>query len=102
MANWRALSYNRLHAYWFKKFTTLHEKLVQQLKKCIHETHVPEWMTKDRTTLVQNTQKKGPSSATTEVFTYNVENTYTQLREQIYHNCRLLPEEQKGRKKGKR
>ena len=72
------------------------------MKKCLQTAHVPEWMTKGRTTLIQKDLSKG-----------TVPNNYkpiiclpmmwkiliTQIREEIYYSLTsrgLFPDEQKG------
>ena len=52
-------SHNRIRGSCFKKFTTIHDRLVLEMNRCLQEEHVPEWMTKERTTLIQKEPPKG-------------------------------------------
>ena len=48
ISNWKRLGHDGTHESWFKKFTTIHNRLTT----CLQETHVPEWMTNGKTTLI--------------------------------------------------
>ena len=41
--------HDRIHGYWFKKFTSIHERLALEMNRCLQRAHVPKWMTKRRT-----------------------------------------------------
>ena len=45
--------------FWFKKFTSIHDRLALEMNKCLLRAHVPEWMTKGRTKLIQKDPNKG-------------------------------------------
>ena len=96
------LGHDGIHGFCFNKFTSIHDRLALKINRCLQGTHVPEWMTKGKTTVIQ----KGPSKGT-------APNNYkpiiclpmtrkiltAQIREEIYNSqiCReLFPEEQKG------
>ena len=108
VSNWKTPGHDGIHGFWFKKFTSIHDRLVLEMNKCLQTAHVPEWMTKGRTTLIQ----KGPNKGT-------APNNYkpitclpmmwkiltAQIREEIYHSLTsrgLFPNEQKGCCKGSR
>ena len=105
ISNWKSLGHND---FWFKKFTSIHDKLALGMNKCLKRAHVPELMTKGRTALI----KKDPSKGTApnnyrpitclpmmwKIFT-------AQIREEIYYSltsCGLFPEESKRCCKGSR
>ena len=91
-----------------KKFSSLHEKVRLQLKECINSWFAPSWLTRRRTSLLQKDKSKG-----------NVASIYRPITclslmwklltgaiaDQIYAHLdqeKLLPEEQKGCRKGSR
>ena len=91
-----------------KKFSSLHEKVRLQLKECINSWFAPSWLTRRRTSLLQKDKSKG-----------NVASIYRPttclplmgklitgvIADQIYAHLdqeKLLPEEQKGWRKGSR
>ena len=39
-----------MHGFWFKKFITTHDRLALEMNRYLQEAHIPEWMTKGRTT----------------------------------------------------
>ena len=94
------------HGFWCKKFTTIHDRLALEMNKCLQEAHVPEWMTKGRTTLIQKDPLKGttPNNQVTCLPMMWKQQT-VQIREEIYlslTNHGLFPDEQKGCCKGSR
>ena len=45
--------------FWFKKIPSISRQTGYQMNRCFEETDIPEWMTKEKTTLIQkDTQKK--------------------------------------------
>ena len=48
-----------IHGFRFKKFTSIHDRLALEMNKCLQKAHVPEWMTKGKTTLIQKDPNKG-------------------------------------------
>ena len=99
ISNWKTPGHDGIHGFWFKKLTPIHNRLTLEMNKCIQGAHMPEWMTKGKTTLIQ----KDPSKETTP-------NNYRPitclpmmwriLTEQISH--RLFPEKLKECRKGSR
>ena len=101
ISKWKTPGYDGIHGFWFKKFTTLNDRQVFKMNKCLKEAYLPEWITKEKTTLIQ----KDPSK--------NTPNNYRpitclrltwkilrgQKREEICYlvtSCELFPKEQKG------
>ena len=108
VSNWKTPGHEGIHGFWFKKFTSIHDRLALEMNKCLQTAHVPEWMTKIRTSLIQKDPNKGTAL-----------NNYrpiiclpmmwkiltAQIREEIYHSLTsrgLFPDEQKGCCKGSR
>ena len=44
--------------FWFKKFTSIHDRLALQMNKYLQRAHVPEWLIKGRNTLIQKDPSK--------------------------------------------
>ena len=59
MANWKASGLDKVHAYWLKRFNTLHNRIARQFNGIIATSKVPEWMTKGKTYLIQKDKSKG-------------------------------------------
>ena len=95
-------SYDGIHGFWFKKFTSIHVRLALEMNRCLQGAQIPEWMTKGKTTLIQKDPSKGstlnnnrPIICQPMMWKILTE----QIREEIYYSltsCRLFPEEQKG------
>ena len=106
ISNWKTSGHDGKYGFWFKKFTSIHDRLTLEMSRCLQGRHVPEWTIKGYTTLIQ----KDPSKE-------SVSNNYrpitclpmmwkistAQIREEIYFsltNRGLFPGEQKGYHKG--
>ena len=91
-----------------KNFSSLHKRVRLQLKECLDSGFVPSWFTRGRTSLLQKDKRKG-----------NVASNYRPITclplmwkllagvipDHIYAHLdqeKLLPEEQKGCRKGSR
>ena len=48
-----------IHWFWFKKFTSIQDRLALEMKRCLHGAHVPEGMPKGKTVLIQKDPLKG-------------------------------------------
>ena len=59
ISNWKTPGHDGIHGFWFKKFTSIHDRLALEMNRRLQGAH--EWMTKGKTTLIQ----KDPSKATT-------------------------------------
>ena len=108
MQKWKSPGPDLVQGFWLKKFSSLHERLRLQLKECLESGFVPIWLTRGRTSLVQKDKSKD-----------NVASNYRPITclplmwklltgviaGQIYAHLdqeKLLPEEQKGCRKGSR
>ena len=108
VSNWKTPGHDGIHGFWFKKFTSIHDGLSLEMNKCLQIAHVPEWMTKGRTTLIQKDPNKGTApnnyrSITCLPMMWKILTAH--VREEIYYSltCRtLFPDEQKGCCKGSR
>ena len=59
ISNLKAPGHDGIHGFWFKKFTSIHGRLALEMNRCLQDVHVPEWMTKGKTTLIQKDPSKG-------------------------------------------
>ena len=108
MPNWKSPDPDLVQGFWLKSFSSLHERVRLQLKECLDSGFVPSWLTRGRTSLLQKDKSKG-----------NVASNYRPMTclplmwklltgviaDQIYAHLdkeKLLPEEQKGCRKGSR
>ena len=108
MANWKAPGSHCVQKYWFKRFSTLHSTLTEHLQSCVVVSNVSTWMTKGKTTLIQNDPGKE-----------NANNNYrpiallpviwkllaSVLAEKVYVHLsekNVLPDEHKGCRKNSR
>ena len=53
ISNWKTPGHDRIHGFWFKKFTSIHDRLALEMNRCFQDAQVPDWMTKGKTTLIQ-------------------------------------------------
>ena len=58
--------HDRINGFWFKKFTSIHDRLTLEDNRCLRGSYVPEWMTKGKTTLIQRTPSKEALQKTTD------------------------------------
>ena len=108
MPNWKSPGPELVQGFWLKSFSSLHKRVRLQLKECLDSGFVPSWLTRGRTSMLQKDKSKG-----------NVASNYKPITclplmwklltdviaDQIYVHLdqeKLLPEEQKGRRKGSR
>ena len=100
ISNWKTSGHDGIHGFWFKKFTSIHDRLALEMNKCQQTAHVPEWMTKGKTTLIQKVPNKGTSPNNYTPITCLPMKIFTSLiREEIYFSltsCGLFSDEQKG------
>ena len=59
ISNWKTSGHDRIHKFWFKKFTYIYERQALEMNRSLQEAHVPKWMTKRKTTLIQKVPLKG-------------------------------------------
>ena len=104
--NWKTPGHDGIHGFWFKKFTSIHSRLAQEMNRCLQGAQVPEWMTKGKTTLIQKDPSKGtaPNNYGPITCLPMIWKILTaQIREKIYYlltSRGLFPDEQKGCRKG--
>ena len=108
MPNWKSPGPDLIQGFLLKNFSSFHERVRLQLKECLNSGFVASWLTRGRTSLLQKNKSKG-----------NVASNYRPLiclplmwklltgviADQIYAHLdqeKLLPEEQKGCRKGSR
>ena len=46
--NRKTLDHDGIHGFWFKKFTSIHDRVALEMNRCLQRAHVPEWMTQTR------------------------------------------------------
>ena len=107
MPNWKAPGKDGVQGYWIKNLSNLHEWIAIQMNKILMgEDSPPAWMTDGRTVLCQKDLKKGNAAENYRPITclplmwkllteMIAEETYNYLERE-----KLLPEEQKGCKRG--
>ena len=59
LSPWKAAGPDGVQGYWVKNFTSLHERMVEQLNALLETGITPEWMTTGRTVLIPKDPKKG-------------------------------------------
>ena len=59
ISNWKTLGQDGIRGFWFKKFTSIYDRQALKMNRCLQGAHVPEWMTKGKTTLIQKDPIKG-------------------------------------------
>ena len=108
ISNWRTPGHDGRHGFWFKKFTSVHDRLALEMNRCLQGAQVPDWMTKGKTTLIQKDPSKGTAPNNYRPITClpMMRKILTaQIREEIYYlliSRGLFPNEQKGYRKGSR
>ena len=108
VSNWKTPGHDGIKGFWFKKFTAIHDRLALEMNKCLQTAHVPEWMTKERTTLIRKDPNKGttPNNYRSITCLPVMWKIFTaQIREEIYHSLTsrgLFPDEEKRCCKGSR
>ena len=66
ISNWKIPDHSGIHGFWFKKFSTIHDGLGLEMNRSLQEAHVPKWMTKGRTILIQKEPIKELPQTTTD------------------------------------
>ena len=62
VTNWKTPGHNGIHWFWFKKFTSIHDRLAIEMNRGLQETVISEWITKEKTTLTQKDLQKGKAT----------------------------------------
>ena len=97
-----------IRGFWFKKFTSIHDRLLAEMKRCQQGAHGPEWMTNGKTPLTQKHPIKGTAPKIYRPITclpmmWKI--LIAQIRKEIDYSLtsrRFISEEQKGSCKGSR
>ena len=108
MPNWKSPGPDLVQEFRLKSFSGLHERVRLQLKECLDSGFVPSWLTRGRTSLLQRDKSKGNVVSNYRPITclplmwklltgVIADEIYTHLDQE-----KLLPEEQKGCRKGSR
>ena len=59
MPNWKAPGLDGIQGFWFKGFTSQHQRLTEVLNENIQSLSTPRWLVKSRTFLIQTDSGKG-------------------------------------------
>ena len=108
ISNWKTPGHDGIDGFWFKKFTSIHDRLALDMNRYQQDAQVPDWMTKGKTTLIQRDLNKGTAPSNYRTITYLPvmwKILTAQIRELIYYSLTshsLFPEEQRGCRKGYR
>ena len=108
ISNWKTPGHDGIHGFWFKKFTSIHDRLALEMNRCLQDAQVPDWMTKEKTILIKKDPSKGiaPNNyrpITCLLMMWKI--STAQTREEIYYSlisCGLFPDEHKGCRKWSR
>ena len=106
ISNWKTPGHDGIRGFWFKKFTFIHGRLALEINRCLQGAQVPEWTTKEKTTLLQKDPSKGtaPNNYRPIICLPMMWKILTaQIREKIYFSLTsrgLFSDEQKGCRKG--
>ena len=104
VSNWKTPGHDGIHGFWFRKFTSIHDRLALEMNKCLQTAHVPKWMT----ILIQKDSNKGTAPnnyrpITCLPMTWKI--LTAQIRKKMYYSLTsrgLFPDKQKGCCKGSR
>ena len=108
MPNWKAPGPDLVQEYWLKNFRSLHDRIAVQLDRCLSEGSTPSWMTKGRIVLIMMDSRKGSIASNYRSITCLpiMWKLLTGIvAEEMYNfpeEKDILPEEQKGCRKGTR
>ena len=108
MPNWKSPGADLVQGFWLENFSSFHERVRLQLKECLDGGFVSSWLTRGRTSFLQKDKSKGNVASNYRPITclplvrklltgVIADRIYTHL-----HQEKLLPEEQKGCRKGSR
>ena len=107
--NWKTPGHDGIRGFWFKKFTSIYDRLAVEVNRCQQGAHVPEWMTKGKITLIQKPHYlKGTAPSNYRPITCLPmlgKILTAQIKEKIYYSLTsrgLFPEKQKRCRKGSR
>ena len=106
MQNWKPPGPDLVQGFWLKNFSSLHERVRLQLKECLDSGFAPSLLTIRRTSLLQKDKSKGNLASNYRPITclpLMWKLLTGVIADQIYAHLnqeKLLPEEQKGCRKG--
>ena len=40
--NWKTPGHDRIHGFWFKKFTSIYDRLALEMNRCLQDAQVPD------------------------------------------------------------
>ena len=102
MAPWKAPGPDGVQAYWVKQFTSLHERMVDQMQECVEASEIPSWITRGRTVLIPKDLTKGnvpsnyrPITCLPIIWKLLTSVIANNIHQHLNHNG-LIPWEQKG------
>ena len=87
ISKWKTLGHDGIHGFWFKKFTSIHDRLALEMNRCLQGEHEHEWMTKWKIALIQKDPSKGTAPNNFRPITclpMTCKILTTQIREEIY------------------
>ena len=104
MPKWKSLGPDLVQGFWLKSFSSLHERVRSQPKECLDSEFVPSWLTRGRTSLLEKDKKGNVASNYRPITCLPLmwKSLIGVIADQIYAHLdleKLLPEEQKGRRK---
>ena len=108
MPNWKSPGPDLVLGFWLNKFSSLHERVRLQLKQCLVSESVSSWLTRGRTSLLQKDKSKddvGNNHRPITSLPLMRKLLTGVIADQIYGHLdhdKLIPEEQKGCRKGSR
>ena len=108
MPNWKSPDPDLVQGFWLKNFSSLLERVRLQLKECLDNGFVPTWLTRARTSFLHKDKTKGNVASNYRPITCLIlmwKLLTGVIADQIYAHLdpeKLLPEEQKGCRKGSR
>ena len=108
MPDWKSPGPDLVQGFWLKNISSLHKRVRLQLKECLESEFAPSWLTRRRTSLLQKDKSKDDVASNYRPITCSplmwklltgaiADQIYAQLDQE-----KLLPEEQKGCRKGSR
>ena len=62
ISNWKTPGHDEIYSFRFKKSPSIQDRLALEMNRCLQGVHVPKWITKGKTTLIQKDPSKGTAS----------------------------------------
>ena len=106
VSNLETPGHDEIHGFWFKKFTSIHDKQALEMNRCQQEDYVPKRMTKGKITFIQKDSHKwtDPNNYRSITCLPMIWKILTaQIREEIYYSLtsnEFSPEEQEEFRSG--